>query len=218
MRKTILIFLAMAFFTSMVFAQNAQTITIVNNTGYHGYYLYVSQTASEQWGADRLGNATIPNGGTFTMRLPYPLDVVNRYDFRLVDTDGDSYYKWDVQVQAGSRIIFVFGELNARNPSGHGALPVVSGSGPALTVVNNTGYHGYYLYVSATANDYWGDDWLGSGTLPTGYEITINLPFPINVVNRYDFRLVDSDGDSYTKMNVQVQSNGRVVFVFNDID
>ena len=89
---------------------------------------------------------------------------------------------------------------------------------PRITIVNNTGYTFYYLYVSPTASDVWGRDVLGSRVLRSGYEFGVTLPHPTDVTNTYDIMAVDVDGDSYTKWNVLVRPNQRIEFVFADID
>jgi hypothetical protein len=90
---------------------------------------------------------------------------------------------------------------------------------PSITIVNNTGYTVWYVYISQTASPEWGSDWLAANEiLNHGHAVTFNLQYPINVVNRYDIRLVDLDGDSYTKMNVLVTAGARIVFTFDDFD
>jgi hypothetical protein len=44
------------------------------------------------------------------------------------------------------------------------------------------------------------------------------LPHPINEVNRYDIKFIDSDGDTYTKMNVLVSANSSIEFTIRDIN
>ena len=92
-------------------------------------------------------------------------------------------------------------------------------SGPQITIVNNTGYTVWHVYISSNASGSWGSDRLGRDqVLRNGQSLRVNLPHPIDVVNRYDIRLVDSDGDSYTKMNVRVSANSRIEFYLSDID
>jgi hypothetical protein len=79
-------------------------------------------------------------------------------------------------------------------------------------VVNNTGYSGYYLYASSSTSDSWGSDLLGSDTLSSGSSVRITLPN----AGIYDFKLVDSDGDSYTKMGYSVSNDSRIEFTMSD--
>jgi hypothetical protein len=139
--------------------------------------------------------------------------VVNRYDIRLKDSDGDTYTKMGVSISANSRIVFTFGDFDS------GTTTTATLNGPSINIVNNTGYTVYYIYISPTASDDWGDDRLASDqVLMNNRSVSLQLPHPINVVNRYDIRLKDSDGDTYTKMNVLVSANGSIVFTFDDFD
>jgi hypothetical protein len=91
--------------------------------------------------------------------------------------------------------------------------------GPRITIVNNTGYHVYYLYIGICGgnDDDWSDDLLGRSTLPNGHSFVVELGYPLNVVNQYDIILVDLDGDYYSKC-VRVSANAIITFTFNDIE
>lgn len=211
------ILLCAVFFSLIAAAhgQNLPGVTIVNNTGFTVYYVYISQTASQNWGTDTLGSSVLSNGSSTSVRLPYPLNVVNRYDIKLVDKDGDSYIKWDVPVTANASIVFTFNDFvsnGSRTNTNTNSAPDL----PYVTIVNNTGFTVWYVYVSQTASENWGSDTLGSNVIINGSSANVQLPYPINVVNRYDIKLVDKDGDSYIKWNVLVTANGRIVFTFSD--
>lgn len=214
MRKIVFCFLFVLTFLTALPAQQNPSITIVNNTGYTIWYVYISQTASDSWGSDRLAsNQTIANGSSVSLQLPYPLNVVNRYDIKLEDSDGDSYIKMDVAVSANSRVVFTFDDFRSSSST------TTTFNGPPITIVNNTGYTIWYIYISQTASDTWGADRLATNqTLSSGNSISLPLPYPLNVTNRYDIRLKDSDGDTYTKRNVLVSANSRIVFTFDDFD
>ena len=112
MKKFFFGLLLLTFVLTMIPAQQNPSITIVNNTGFVVYYVYISSTADPNWGPDRLdANQVLRNGDSFTMVLPHPVNVVNRYDIRLVDLDGDSYIKWDHPVTANARIVFNFNDI-----------------------------------------------------------------------------------------------------------
>jgi hypothetical protein len=89
---------------------------------------------------------------------------------------------------------------------------------PSVRIINNTGYDIYYLYVSSSDDDEWGEDILGKDVLEDGMTFTYRLPVPLNRVSLYDFMAEDEDGDSYTKMEVSVTNNARIVFTLDDID
>lgn len=213
MRKITFSFLFFLASLAVLSAQQNPSITIVNNTGYEIWYVYISQTDSDSWGPDWLGSdETIPNGGSVSLRLQQPINAVNRYDIMLEDLDGDTYTKMDVQVSANARIVFTFDDFDDDNDT-------MTYTGPSITIVNNTGYEIWNVYISQIASDSWGADRLGrTEIISNGGSVSLQLPYPINVVNRYDIMLKDSDGDTYTKMNVLVSANARIVFTFDDYD
>jgi len=99
-----------------------------------------------------------------------------------------------------------------------GCLSFLTSDGlPEITIVNETGYLGYYLYVSPVTSDRWGEDVLGREVLRSGNSFRVRLNQPLSRVNRYDFRLVDLDGDSYEIRNLAISNNSTVVFRFNDM-
>jgi len=200
-----------------LFAQTTNpTITIVNDTGYTVYNVYLSQTASDSWGTDKLSSdQVLLDGQSVTLQLPYALNVVNRYDIRLKDLDGDTYTKMDVLVSANSKIVFTMSDFDEKNTN----ATTTTSNLPSITIVNNTGYSIYHVYFSQTASDSWGTDKLASDQiLRDGQSVTLQLPYALDVVNRYDIRLKDSDDDTYTKMNVLLTADMRIVFTMSDMD
>ena len=89
---------------------------------------------------------------------------------------------------------------------------------PQITIVNRTGYEITQVYFSSSVDDFWGVNRLVSATILRGHSVTLDLPYPLNVVDRYDIRLTDVDGDTYTKFNVRVTNSPRIVFTLDDID
>jgi len=177
-------------------------ITIVNNTGNRVASVYISQTASDVWGPDRLASDQIlRNGESIALNLPFPLNVVNRYDIQLVDTNGNNYRQMDVAVAANGRIVFTAGGGQSTS------------TGPSIIIVNNTGSTIYYVYISETTSDEWGPDRLASDqVIANNATASVHLPRPINQVDRYDIRVRDSNNVDYIKWDVRVKANGRIVF------
>jgi len=137
-RKTIFAVLFLLAAVTSLSAQANPSITIVNNTGYTVHYVYISQTASDKWGTDRLAaDETLTDGQSVSLQLPYPINVVNRYDMRLVDSDEDEYIKTNVLVSAGSRIIFTFGDFVSNNSGGGNNNNSNSGNNRANSNTNN---------------------------------------------------------------------------------
>jgi len=93
-------------------------------------------------------------------------------------------------------------------------IPLTS---PQITIINNTGYPVKSINISPVTSDTWDENRLSSNQiLRSGQSLTLSLPFPIEEINRYDIRLIDTDDDFYIKMNVLVTAGGRIEFTFND--
>jgi hypothetical protein len=193
------------------------SIQIRNNTGYTIYYVYISPGDSESWGEDWLGDEVLSNGASVNITLNRSLSEVSVYDIRVKDAEGDTYTKWDVPLRANSRIEFTIkdfdvGDILTNNDQGDENMPTVM-------IVNNTGYTVWYVRVSQTASNKWGPDQLASDqALRSGNTFLCRLPYPLDVVNRYDIQMEDSDGDTYTKWDVLVNPNSRIVFTISDFD
>ena len=92
------------------------------------------------------------------------------------------------------------------------------GNNITISIANETGYEVHYVYISPSSDDNWGSDKLGSDeVLRDGAFRRFSLP-PLNVTRTYDIRIVDLDGDTYTKMGVTISPNMIIRFVFDDID
>jgi len=88
---------------------------------------------------------------------------------------------------------------------------------PSVHIVNQTGYTIYFLYISSSGTSDWEEDVLGNNTLSKNESIKVNLNRSLSAVNRYDFRLIDKDGDEYIKMNVQISNGSRIIFTLKDM-
>ncbi|MDR0319945.1 MAG: hypothetical protein LBI28_00440 [Treponema sp.] len=214
MKKSILLGLIIfALITGISFAQRPPQITVVNNTGYSIFYLYISQTENV-WGDDALGSHIINAGSTMIVALPSSIILTDRYNIMAVGADGDAYIKWDALVPENSRVEFTMADFNTDTE-----LNVYPPQNmPQITIVNNTGYTLHYLYIKPAVSDSWGGDLLGERTLNSGYQINVNMPYPANVSNQYYIRAVNSAGDTYTKWNVFVSEGGKIYFAVADVD
>ena len=93
-----------------------------------------------------------------------------------------------------------------------------SSGNPVITIVNNTGYVVLYLQISPVTDNTWGNDMLGpEQIIHNGQSVSISLPFPLSVSDRYDIRLISNDGDIYRKMNVTVTPGSELVFSIDDL-
>jgi hypothetical protein len=87
-----------------------------------------------------------------------------------------------------------------------------------ITIANKTGYSAHYMYISPAYSDTWGSDVLGSSEiLRNKASRRVTLP-PLNTARRYDIKLRDKDGDTYTKWNVEITPNMTITFTILDID
>jgi len=72
----------------------AATIRIVNGTGGWDFTdIYVSNFCSRDWGANRLADSTLTEGGEWRLQVPAGI-----YNIRLIDEDGDTYTRTGVPV------------------------------------------------------------------------------------------------------------------------
>jgi hypothetical protein len=72
-------------------------VEITNKTGYQINQLYVSPGDQKSWEEDVLGNDVLVNGTTQRVTLTGYSSPI--FDIRLIDSDGDSYTFWDINVE-----------------------------------------------------------------------------------------------------------------------
>ena len=89
---------------------------------------------------------------------------------------------------------------------------------PVVTIVNNTGFTIYNVQLSQTATSNWEEDVLKEKVLRNGNRIRVTLAYPLTVANRYDIKLTDEDGDTYTKWNVFITDEKIIIFTLDDLD
>jgi opacity protein-like surface antigen len=82
-----------------------------------------------------------------------------------------------------------------------------------VTVVNDTGYDVYYLYVSRSDSDDWGDDLLDDEILGPGEGFQVSLP-----TGTWDIMVEDEDEDTYTKSEVRVTKSTVIKMTIADLD
>ena len=100
-----------------------------------------------------------------------------------------------------------------------GALGAYAQSMPTVNIVNNTGYTIFYLFISPSESDYWGEDVLAADeVILDGETFIYQLTAPLNRVSVYDIRLIDEEGDDYIKWEVTLTNNNRIVFTLGDLE
>jgi len=84
-----------------------------------------------------------------------------------------------------------------------------------LRVTNNTGFDIMFLHVSSSSTGDWEEDVLGTNILRKGASFRINLPGKGSPM--YDVKAIDSDGDTYYRMGVNVDIED-VTLTLGDLD
>jgi hypothetical protein len=87
-------------------------------------------------------------------------------------------------------------------------------AGPVLTVVNDTGYDIYFLYINRASSDDWEEDVLGDDILEDGDSVKVTLPSS----GAWDLSAEDEDGDTYTLYNRSITRDSRIVITLDDLD
>jgi len=199
--------LILAAFPSLLGALDA--LSVINRTGYDIYYLYVSPETSDSWGDDVLGDDVLFDGSSFTVPLGEYSDLC-RFDIKAVDSDNDSYIKWEYDVCDRSKVILTLEDLYLNEPD--------EGRGQDFTILNETGFTIYHIYVSPDYADDWEEDLLGADeVLLSGETFDVSFSgYGDHCV--FDIKLVDDEGDSYSRWGVDLCSTSRVTFTLDDLD
>jgi len=131
------------------------TLTIINDTSYEIWYVYISPSSSDEWGGDWLGDDVIPAHGSYTFYVSE-----GTYDLRVEDSD------FNVMATRFEEYL-----------SGDSEWTVYMDDQASVTLYNNSGQSVCYVYISPSSASDWGGDWLGeSEVLDSGYSRTFYLP------------------------------------------
>jgi hypothetical protein len=76
----------------------------------------------------------------------------------------------------------------------------------------------YYIYISPSDSDEWGEDFLGDDILLDGHSVTIQPGYALSGSSAYDICLEDEDGDTYVKYEEPLTGNDRIVFTEEDLE
>ena len=82
---------------------------------------------------------------------------------------------------------------------------------------NSTRSTFFFVYVSDSRIDDWGDDILGNEILSPGELLRVETPIPIGSTS-WDIRVIDDDGDTYTLMRRRISNGGTVTITYDDLD
>jgi uncharacterized protein YfaS (alpha-2-macroglobulin family) len=190
-------YLALALVMVLAAPLVAGEVVITNDTGgYDIWYVHISAETDTEWGGDWLGDTEIISSGS-TKRFSLPDGV---YDIRLVDEDGDEYIQWGVPVNGTYRWNVTLSDIGEATVGGGASM----GEGAPVTIYNDLGnYTVYYVRCSRSSNSSWGEDRLDSEFIVPGDDFTFYVS-----PGTYDIQLEDEDGDTYTRMGVDVGPDG----------
>ena len=88
---------------------------------------------------------------------------------------------------------------------------------PSITIVNNTGHRISQIYIRISGMKNWGTNLLGKDeNILNNQVFNYRLTQPINRINSYDIMIVNTEGDLYTKLNITVSNNSRIIFTSED--
>ena len=130
-------------------------LTLFNDSGWDVCYVYISPTSSDAWGGDWLGTDIVPDGTSYTFQVP-----IGSYDLLAEDCDENALgEEYGVSISEDT----------------DWTLSPVGGEAATLTVYNDTDTPIWYVYISPSTSDSWGDDWLGSDVIPVNESYTFEL-------------------------------------------
>jgi hypothetical protein len=89
-------------------AATTPVLTVTNNTGFTAYYLYISESSTEEWEEDVLDDDVIMNGDSVAVTLP----SAGTWDVMIEDEDEDTYTKYNIKVTKDTAIEITIGDLD----------------------------------------------------------------------------------------------------------
>ncbi|MDR3302766.1 MAG: hypothetical protein LBT01_09620 [Spirochaetaceae bacterium] len=93
------------------------------------------------------------------------------------------------------------------------ALSAMAAS-PIIRVINATGYAMYHLQISPASSKSWEEDVLGRDVLLDNEYVDVRLPKS----GRWDVRLIDEDGDTYTLYNIRIYEDTDLTVGIDALD
>jgi hypothetical protein len=150
------------------------TVIIQNNSSYGIYYFNISPHSDTSWGNNQLGSSTISTGSQFTVSS-IPAGV---YDLR-VQTAGKAQSATRSNITLSAGATYTWSVTTSDFPSSNTAKVIIQ---------NNSSYTIYYLNISSHSDTSWGNNQLGTSTIPAGSQFTLSsIP-----AGAYDLRVQTS--------------------------
>lgn len=173
------------------------SLEVVNDSGEDIWAIYISPSDSSQWGDNWLGGDRLPDGESYTFTDIEP----GTYDLR-----ADDGFNNAIDAEMG---VEIDGDTTWTVTGDDGG----GGDGSAsVEVVNNSSVDVWYVYISPSTSNEWGDDWLGSEVVSAGERYTITGIDP----GTYDLKAEDADHNTLaTEMGVEI--DGAITWTLSDI-
>lgn len=197
---------------SVLSAQSTEII-FVNRTGATIYFLYASPSAADSWGADLLGRNVLADETTFRGRLNSRAET---YDVRAIDANDNEYIIWGWRPQDTGRVVLTTGAFVGGRAAAASTVAI-----SWLTVVNDTNYDVREIFVVPAEATSWDE---AEQLLPAGETLHFREDFRLEIdVERYGtmvyhVKLVDVDGDSYVKRDVNLELATELVYSLDDLE
>jgi hypothetical protein len=186
--------------------QGDPSFNLINRSGRLIFEVYASLVTDQDWGRDRLGNKALPNGRTFTLRLPQGPCM---WDVRVVyeRAGGPTEDRRNINLCTVTEVVFEgrqIGQAQTQrpqpNPPQRGTQTGPTGN-PSFNLVNQSRVAVIEAYVSLSTDQEWGPDRLGNDTVPPGRHFAIRLPEGPCV---YDVRFVLENGQTDERRGVNL--------------
>jgi len=128
-------------------------LTIVNQSRRPVFQLHISSTEADQWGDDRLGEATIPPGGSFRVRLGRTREC--QFDVQVIYDDLSHEEQRGLDICRNRRVAF----------DGKAAIAPIDpfATDHEITIENEAPLPIRQVFVSSGAADQWGEDLAPAG-------------------------------------------------------
>ncbi len=141
------------------------------------------------WSENLITENLLP-GEEFTVTLDEP----GSYDLWVTDEDGDTYTKYNIEIDESDyewEVVLEDGDWNVPETT--------------VTITNGLGdWTIYFAYCDYSSSDSWSEDRLGSEVLEPGESIS----FTVDANDNYDFKCIDEDDDEYFMWDVWVGEDG----------
>ena len=187
--------------------QGDPSFNLVNRSGRLIFEVYASLATDQDWGPDRLGDNALPNGRSFTLRLPQGPCI---WDLRVVyeRANGPAEEKRNINLCAVTEVVFDGRQMAQPpqpqpQPRPQPAPPqrATPSGNPSFNLVNQARVTVMEAYVSLSTEQEWGPDRLGNDVVAPGRHFAIRLPEGPCL---YDVRFVYENGQTDERRGVNL--------------